>query len=145
MLYFAFGSNLNRRQMLTRCPDAVPLERASLLGHRLAFQSPNGSGGIATVVPNKDATVVGALYDISRDDLKALDRYEGWPRLYRRVMLEVVGEKSGNMDAIIYLLNPPCLNADPSPMYRDAIVQGYHDWDLPLDPAVYIRKEQNVG
>jgi len=30
MYYFAYGSNLNRKQMLERCPDAQPKFTASL-------------------------------------------------------------------------------------------------------------------
>ena len=36
-LYFAYGSNLNERQMSYRCPDAIKMGGAQLRGWRLAF------------------------------------------------------------------------------------------------------------
>jgi hypothetical protein len=130
VLYFAFGSNLNLGQMKARCPNAVAVERAVLRGHKLAFRSRNGGGGVATIVRAAGWNVRGAVFRITHRDLLALDVYEGWPLHYSRAVAEVVGESSGPVRALLYVLNPPSVDAAPSPGYRDAIVEGYGDWGI---------------
>ncbi|MCC6158879.1 MAG: gamma-glutamylcyclotransferase [Deltaproteobacteria bacterium] len=143
MKYFAFGSNLNLGQMRSRCPDAVPLERALLRDHRLAFRSRNGGHGVATVVRARGWNVRGGLYRISNRDLMALDNYEGWPISYSRATVEVVGEVSGPVGAIIYWLNPPHADAPPNHWYREAIVEGLTDWGIRV-PSMLARFEREV-
>ena len=48
-LYFAYGSNLWKRGMLTRCPQARPFLAARLPGYRLQFQ------GYANIVADEKA------------------------------------------------------------------------------------------
>ena len=38
MLYLAYGSNLNKRQMANRCPNAKALENHILTGYKLEFR-----------------------------------------------------------------------------------------------------------
>ena len=37
-LYLAYGSNLNKRQMAVRCPDAKPVGAAMIYGWELCFR-----------------------------------------------------------------------------------------------------------
>ena len=73
-IYFAYGSNLNKRQMMDRCPTAVPLRTHELLGWRLLFQR------TADITPSFGHTVLGALYTVTDADIQALDQFEGAPR-----------------------------------------------------------------
>jgi hypothetical protein len=61
-MYFAYGSNLNRKQMLRRCPTAKPVCAYRLLDWRLEFH------GYADIVPCPDSYVDGALYEIGLSD-----------------------------------------------------------------------------
>ena len=45
--------------------------------------------GVATVEPKEGATVPVLLWKIEPLDEAALDRYEGWPHLYRKEMIDV--------------------------------------------------------
>ncbi|MDW7677825.1 MAG: gamma-glutamylcyclotransferase family protein, partial [Bacillota bacterium] len=76
--YFAYGSNLHMRQMQERCEDSVPMMRVKLKNYQLLFD------GVATIVPAPGKTVWGALYRVSSEDIRHLDIYEGYPRLYRK-------------------------------------------------------------
>src|SRR5690348_5363822 len=96
-LYFAYGSNLNRDAMARRCPDSKPVAPAVLDGWRLTFQ------GVADIERQPGARTVGAVWKISAQDLRHLDRYEGYPRLYGRELVPVqIGEET--LSAITYVM-----------------------------------------
>ena len=38
-IYIAYGANLNKRNMATRSPDAVPVGKTNLLGYKLIFNN----------------------------------------------------------------------------------------------------------
>ena len=78
MKYFAYGSNLNIKQMQWRCPTAVPLGAFTLQGYQLVFRI------YADIIPASEQSVKGGLWEISEKDEKALDRYEGYPTLYEK-------------------------------------------------------------
>ena len=78
MKYFAYGSNLNIKQMQWRCPNAVPLGAYTLQGYQLVFRF------YADIIPVSDKSVKGGLWEISEKDEKSLDRYEGYPTSYKK-------------------------------------------------------------
>jgi gamma-glutamylcyclotransferase (GGCT)/AIG2-like uncharacterized protein YtfP len=83
MLYFAYGSNMNTPRMQARCPTAQPLSPAVLRGFRLVERL------YADIEPAEGAEVHGVLWRLDEADLAALDRYEGFPRLYQRFVVAV--------------------------------------------------------
>ena len=121
-LYIAYGSNLNLRQMAVRCPQAVPVGTAMLKGWQLTFR------GVATLEPDPQAETPVGIWDITPQDEISLDRYEGFPRLYGKTMVDVE-LKGKTVKAMMYLMNDglPCL---PSKWYLDAIAKGYEDVGL---------------
>ena len=97
--YFAYGSNMVREQMRRRCPDARPLGAAVLRDHRFAIIS----GGHGTVQPQAGATVHGVLWQLSRDNLAALDLYEEVAAgLYRRTP-RIVERDGRPVRALVYV------------------------------------------
>lgn len=78
MKYFAYGSNLNHEHMLWRCKDASCLGAHTLHGYRLVFRC------YADIIPLQENSVKGGLWEISESDEAALDRYEGYPKLYEK-------------------------------------------------------------
>ncbi len=82
-LYFAYGSNMDLNQMAFRCPDAEVLETVRLEGYRLAFRSNGGNRGVATILPDPDSHVDGVLWEISPEDERNLNFYEGFPPALR--------------------------------------------------------------
>ena len=79
MLYFAYGSNLNHKQMKVRCKDSCFIKSINLKGYSLTFRSKYGA---ADIEKKKNSKVIGALYEISKSDEKRLDIYEEYPILY---------------------------------------------------------------
>ena len=79
-LYFAYGSNMSRRQMAERCPDHECLGIAVLKDHALCFPrtSPIRNCGVAGLAETPGAEVWGVVYRLHDGDLTALDRREGY-------------------------------------------------------------------
>ena len=80
MYYFAYASNLSRKQMSERCPDSQPKFTAVLPNHKLIFTgwSRKWRGGTASVKPFQGEKVAGGVYEISERDLKLLDKHEDY-------------------------------------------------------------------
>jgi gamma-glutamylcyclotransferase (GGCT)/AIG2-like uncharacterized protein YtfP len=119
-LYFAYGANLNIENMSYRCPDAVAVQPFYLQGWSLAFS------GVATIRPDADGCVAGALWAISEDDERSLDTFEGFPSLYRKKTIQIDG-----MEVMIYVMNAN-YPSEPSTNYLMTIAQGYQDWALDI-------------
>ena len=131
MYYFAYASNLNRKQMAVRAPDSKPKFIATLPNFKLIFAaSQNRGNGVATIRPFKGEKVTGAVYEISDSDLKRLDRYEGYPITYDRRKVLVFTETNDPVEAITYIKNDQSQLAPPPKEYMETIKQGYRDWQI---------------
>lgn len=118
--YFAFGSNMDPEQMAYRCPNSDYLGPATLHNYRLVFRN------VADVERRKGSTVCGSLWLLPPEDLRALDRYEGYPRLYTRFTVPVRYE-GATVQAIIYQMTRQRHRgySKPSDHYYDGIARGY--------------------
>lgn len=124
-LYFAYGSNLHKRQMQQRCPDSIPVTAASLPGWSLEFS------GVLTVEPKKGASCLGALFLTSKADERNLDRYEGYPRMYDKVWSHVTIDGIRHR-VYFYTLNQPYQIAPPSMGYLSCVAEGYKNFGLDM-------------
>ena len=71
MLYFAYGSNLNHKQMAFRCRDSKYIRRFKLKGYNLCFshKADNSIYGHANIIKSKNFNVPGGKFFIlSRTD-----------------------------------------------------------------------------
>ena len=118
-LYIAYGSNINLEQMAYRCPHSKVVGTSEIKDYELEFR------GVATIVPNKGSTVPVLIWELDERDLPALNRYEGYPRLYRQeeMTFELNGEEVKGM---AYLMNYGELSP-PSQQYYNTILQGYRE------------------
>ncbi len=125
-LYVAYGSNLNMMQMGWRCPTAKVVGTGKIIGYKLTFRR------VATIEPCEKSEVPVAVWKIEDSDERALDRYEGYPDLYRKEMIDVEMSTGEYVDAMVYIMNlgRPCM---PYKDYLNTIVQGYKDCGL--DPS----------
>lgn len=127
MYYFAYASNLNRKQMLERCPDSKPKFVATLHNYKLIFAgwSRNWRGGVATIERFRGERVLGGIYDVSEQCLRQLDRYE---KGYERLKVTVFNEVGEPIEAITYIKSGQLEETQPSKEYLAVIQQGYRDW-----------------
>ena len=132
MYYFAYGSNLNKKQMLERCPDSKSRFVATLRNYKLVFVgwSRQWRGGVASIKPFRGERVLGALYELSDRDLRRLDSYEGYPGSYNRLKVTVFDEDGESVEAITYIKSEQAEEIQPSKEYLSLVQQGYRDWDI---------------
>jgi gamma-glutamylcyclotransferase len=132
MYYFAYGSNLNRKQMLQQCPGSKPKFSVVLPNYRLIFTgwSRQWKGGTASIKPFRGEKVKGAVYEISEGDLKKLDGFEDYPTTHDRLKVFVWTEESDSVEAVTYIKKEQSPETKPSPEYAAIIQQGYRDWDI---------------
>ena len=132
MYYFAYGTNLNKKQMAERCPDSKPLFTAALPNYKLIFVgwSRQWRGGVASIKSLRGDRVRGALYEISELCLRRLDKYEGYPGNYNRFKVTVFDEDSEPFEAITYIKAGQLEETQPSKEYLAIIQQGLRDWRL---------------
>lgn len=125
-LYIAYGSNLNVGQMAHRCPDAEAVGTGVIRDYRLAFKA-LGSNAFATIEPCAGESVPVAVWQISRRDEAALDRYEGYPTHYGREWMEVRmdGDAEETVTGLVYVMNPRAVPCLPSQGYFEAVRSGY--------------------
>lgn len=141
-LYYCYGSNLNRDQLMARCSDAVPIGPADLPAHHLIWRG-NGRTGVATVDSKIGSKVPGGLWAISERDLQALDRYEGYPRLYTRGNVRVHTEDGRVLEAMTYWMHTHYPLAMPAASYMKTIREGYMDFGLDETRlALFLRKHR---
>ena len=131
MYYFAYASNLNRKQMAERAPDSKPRFIATLPNFKLTFTARLGrQGGVASITPHRGEKVIGAVYEISERDLRRLDVKEGYPTVYDRRKVTVWTETNDSIEAITYIKMDKSREIPPSSDYLDIIRQGYRDWQI---------------
>ena len=131
MLYLAYGSNLNLEQMAARCPTAKVAGAAILKDYRLLFCGRH-SNAVATVKPQEGSNVPVLLWEITSADEAALDRYEGWPYLYRKESVAVTLDGK-EVDAMAYIMNEGRPLGKPSCDYYNVILQGYRSAGFDVD------------
>lgn len=124
-VYLAYGSNLNLEQMAYRCPDAAVIGTTMLQDHRLVFRGGRHSG-VATIEQEKGSAVPVLLWQITERCEQALDRYEGYPHLYRKEQL-TVDLDGQQVQAMAYVMNEGPPPAIPDAYYYATILHGYRD------------------
>ena len=131
--YFAYGSNLNLAQMRHRCPKANPKQGGGvcipvkLIDWRLCFR------GVADIEPRDGAVVYGGLFEITPACERALDVYEGYPRLYTKALAKVVLPDGTVEEVMFYRMNSRTYESVPGKSYFETICKGYADFQLPDD------------
>ncbi|MDP4026173.1 gamma-glutamylcyclotransferase family protein [Methylobacterium sp. NEAU 140] len=131
-LYFAYGANMDAAAMALRCPVSRLVGRGRLPRHRFIVMRE----GYASVVRDPARTVHGVLWDLARDDIPALDRYEGVAGgLYAKASLPVT-TAAGVRRALIYI-GRTTAPGRPRPGYLDAVAAAAEAAQLP--PA-YLRE-----
>jgi gamma-glutamylcyclotransferase len=134
--HFAYGSNMNRAQMLARTGKILEEHNASLPNYEVRFNKKvrGGTAG-ANIQPAQGKTVHGVLYQIDEGAMRSLDRYEGVPDHYRRIEVQVTPDGGQAVPAQIYIASKIEKGLRPSPSYLQAMLDGAGEHDL---PASYI-------
>lgn len=125
--HFAYGSNMDNRQMKGRCPDAVSVSMATLRGYRFIINT----HGVATVVPDTSGEVYGILWNISKRDEESLDVYEGvrWG-IYRKDYVDIETQDGKLPLVLIYIARDSNID-NPRDGYMERIISAAEKHGLP--------------
>ena len=129
MLYFAYGSNLNHHQMQNiRCVGSKYLETIVLKDYNLSFCHPNklNKFGYANIVKKKGSRVPGAIWEITKKHEKILDRYEEFPKSYKKKYFYLNGKK------IMFYIMDKCFIKKPPKSYINIIKKGYKNCNIDI-------------
>ena len=132
MLYFAYGSNLNHKQMEERCKNSKYIKNIFLAGYKLSFCTIDTDYGVANIVNKLNSKVPGGIWKISTNDEKELDYYEGFPIKYIKDFFTLNGEK-----VMFYIIKRQYSFKPPQRWYVDIINQGYKDCNMDRE---YLKK-----
>lgn len=140
-IYAAYGSNMNLAQMKKRCPKAKVIGKGDLNGYKLTFRGRHA--GVANVEKYEADSVPIVLWAITKECEKALDRYEGYPTLYKKEIVSIA-TANGAQEAMVYVMAKQyeSMPALPSEHYFEIIRQGYQDNQI--DTAVLIEAVKNT-
>lgn len=126
MKYFSYGMNTNLGSMAMRCPGAVSLGAARLPHYQFEFKN------FATVTPKMGAETHGVLWEITDECEKSLDRLEGYPVYYGKIIVWV--EHDGEIiPCMTYLMYPEEEPNYPSDSYVDMLTEGYEAHGIDVD------------
>lgn len=137
-LYFAYGSNMNKSQMKSRCPNARPIGAMKLDDYVLVFR------GVADIVPSPGDKVSGAVWLLTDACEAALDRYEGFRphdpagSMYRKEAVQLEPFEAGGQihtELMFYVMNSTGI-MPPSHYYFDGIRDGYKAFGLSIKPLL---------
>jgi gamma-glutamylcyclotransferase len=137
--YFAYGSNMDAAQMLTRCPSAMMIGPAMLPEHRLVFNR-SGTyrpGGVANVELSAGERVYGILWKMATGDFARLDHTED-PRTYQRERARVYSLRGQPYDCHVYLAIPDQPDL-PDHDYLDSLIQAGQNAGLPPEYLTKLR------
>lgn len=135
--YVAYGSNLNVRQMLMRCPTARMIGTSVIKDHRLMFKG-SQTGSYLTIEPKLGSEVPVGVWAVSAADERALDRYEGYPSFYykKELSLPIKGIRTGKIrqrNTFVYIMHEERRLGTPSDFYLQTCIEGYHNFGFDLD------------
>lgn len=129
MLYVAYGSNLNIRQMMARCPDARIFGTSEIKDYRLKFKG-SLTGSYLTIEKAKGYSVPVAIWDVSSSDIEALDRYEGYPNFYYKRTMVLPCSDGFRHRCFVYIMHEERPLGVPSGFYVDTCLEGYKSFDF---------------
>lgn len=145
--YLAYGSNLNISQMKMRCPTAVPIGTAIIPDYQLLYKGSH-TGAYLTIEPKKGGKVPVAVWKVTEEDERHLDRYEGFPNFYYKkgfkLPVTLLDGKSKTLSTFVYIMHEDRLLSIPSIFYIKTCLQGYKDFGFDriyLDEA-YMRSAE---
>lgn len=130
-VYFAYGSNLNLKEMKKRCPSGRIIGKGILKDYRLVYRGKENSSWLNVERKEGENVPIG-IWEIDNCDLSALDDYEGFPELYRKEETSVETE-NGSVTGMIYIMNDGYSVHHPSDSYRKICIEGYLDFGFDLE------------
>lgn len=145
--YFAYGSNMNGKQISSHCINPVEIGLARLPNYRIGFYgySKRWDGAMETVIPDPGQDVWGVIYRLTFSDGEKLDAWQGvrmdGSGAYFHYPAMVIDTKERAHTVLFYkkdVLGEPQF---PSTEYLQFIVEGALKHEL---PPIYIDRLRQI-
>ncbi len=138
--YLAYGSNLNLPQMRVRCPGAKIIGTAEIEDYELLSKG-GKRGSYLTIEKRKNSKVPVAVWEVTAENEKALDRYEGFPSFYYKKDFDVTlkdfrAREPIPVKAFAYIMHEERPFGIPSGFYMDTCLAGYRLFGF--DPEILL-------
>jgi len=140
-LYAAYGTNLDPLRMAERCPHSPLRTTGWLFGWRLTFggEEHGWDGALATIVQDPTSEVFVAVYDVTDEDIKALDGWESADTgLYRKTKVRI-DTLTGEQVVWVYVLDAH-EGGLPSASYLGVLANAAEAADAPDDYVAALRR-----
>ena len=135
-LYVAYGSNLNKTQMIGRCPGAEFVGTGVIENYELQFKG-SLHGAHATIAPKEGASVPVGVWTIQKRDETRLDLYEGYhPKgycYYDKEQIRVKMTDGRSIIGMVYVMDQKQDFGNPTRGYYDTVRRGYKDCHLDMN------------
>ena len=142
--YFAYGSNLEPKQIAERTHHVGETKIGWVEGYRFEFNKRSADGsGKANITPRAGGIVWGVLYQCDAQFLRKMDTYEGVKEGdYLRMDLSVQCTSERDVNAISYTAGQNFIagSLKPSREYLDRILRGARHHGLPAEYLTEIEK-----
>lgn len=136
MKFFLYADNLNPSQLKRRAPEHKPIGKAYLPDHTVQFcrWSSQWRCGLPSVIPSPGEKVWGMIFEITDEDQKLLDEFEGdVPEgAFHHVEVTVITDNDEKTLVTTYAANP-IGKFKPKEHYIEWVVKGLKHWKLPDD------------
>ena len=147
--YFAYGSNLDAKQMENRTGVVIKARHVRLKRYRMMFNKRGGDGtGKANIVWDPTGVVWGVIYRCTSDELNKMDPYEGVAGgHYRRLQVQVQSEDGEGIQATTYVAGNSFLDDSlvPSEQYLKTVLRGAREQGFPIDYIHEIELAAGLG
>ena len=134
MRFFVYVYNLNPTQLNRRAPEHQFVCKGYLPDHTLQFcrWSSQWRCGLASVGPSPGEQVWGIVLEITDEDLKLLDEFEGEvvEGAFRHLPITVVNEEGEKMLGMTHAATP-IGKFKPTEHYLEWVIKGVNHWKLP--------------
>ena len=122
--YFAYGSNMNTSRMKERGVNIINLERGVLNDYKLVFNKKSfkdNTIGFANIEESKNNQVEGIIYTILYADIAKLDKFEGFPKHYNRIIMNI-----NDKNCFVYIANKEWISESvkPTKEYIEHLLKG---------------------
>ncbi|MGI9157371.1 MAG: gamma-glutamylcyclotransferase [Marmoricola sp.] len=142
-LYAAYGPNLDPARMSGRCPHSPMRGAGWLQGWRLTFGGADigWDGAMATIVQDASEQVFVAVYDVTAEDIAAMDQWESVDTgLFRKIRVRV-SMMNGEVVAWAYVLDA-FEGGLPSASYLGVLADSAEAADAPSDYVAALRARE---
>ena len=129
LYYFAFGSNMDKQQMIDREVEFTEMQKGIMKDWKLVFNKRKWKGegvGFANIVPEYGLTVEGIIYKVNENTIQTLDDLEGIPKAYHKKTMLVENINKESVNCIVYIANHSRTNNSlkPEKKYLNHLLAG---------------------